>query len=273
MNNYTTTTTTSTLRNPNNNKPATGAILWEGDSLLTGAPIVAIATFKSTNRKTDNSVQTWILCADQTPIAANYTGADEAICGNCPLRGIADGNPARKLATGRACYVNVAQAPTSIFHAYKRGSYPRISAIDAHEIGIGRFVRLGAYGDPAAVPARIWQALLSGASSHTAYSHQSAYQGADFKADMFMQSADSLEMARGAWRDGNRTFRLVASVADIDPKNEILCPASDEFEAQKGYKKTCAQCGLCNGTRKGKVKSIAIPAHGGSKKHAIALLK
>jgi hypothetical protein len=118
-------------------------------------------------------------------------------------------------------------------------------------------VRLGTYGDPAAVPSDIWQALLSRASGHTAYSHQSGLSGAAFDASIMMQSADSLPEAEAAWDAGRRTFRIVQSVADIVKGKEILCPAS----AEAGKKVQCADCGLCAGAGT-KAKSIAIPAHG-----------
>jgi hypothetical protein len=66
-----------------------GIVIWEGPSRLDGAPIVAIATGlarSSSNEKTGPMVQTWILRQDQAPHVAQRTGADESVCGNCPLR-------------------------------------------------------------------------------------------------------------------------------------------------------------------------------------------
>jgi hypothetical protein len=72
-----------------------------------------------------------------------------------------------------------------------------------------------------------------------------------------MRSADSLSAAAFAWRDGQRTFRIVRDAADIIQGREILCPASKEA----GFKTTCHKCGLCGGASV-KAKSIAIVAHG-----------
>ena len=84
-------------------------ILWEGASLIDGAPIVVIASGlnASHNEKTGNMVQTYILRADVAPVAALRAGADVSICGDCPHRGNGDG-------TGRTCYVQVWQGPTSV---------------------------------------------------------------------------------------------------------------------------------------------------------------
>jgi hypothetical protein len=70
-------------------RPSNGVILYEGPSVIDGAPIVAIATgFKSpsSNDKTGTMIQVWILRADIAPHEAQKTGADESICGDCPMR-------------------------------------------------------------------------------------------------------------------------------------------------------------------------------------------
>ena len=95
-------------------------ILYEGPSMLDGAPIVAIATTgKSANRKTGDMIQTWILRQEWSPVDAVRYGADSSICGSCTHRGApAEGKP-------RTCYVNVGQAPQGIWRAWKAGRYPK----------------------------------------------------------------------------------------------------------------------------------------------------
>jgi len=39
-------------------KAPRGVVLWEGNSPLDGSPIICIATFKNSNRKTGNMIQT-----------------------------------------------------------------------------------------------------------------------------------------------------------------------------------------------------------------------
>ena len=241
-------------------------IIYEGPSLLDGQQIVVIATgmkAKSSNGKTGSMIQTWILLRDMDPREANKSGADYAICGECPHRGKATTALDKALAVERTCYVIIFQAPLNVWKTYHRGSYDR--AVDSEAIasvGDGNEVRLGSYGDPAAVPAYVWKALLSRASGNTGYSHQSGLDNADFVADIMMVSADNLAMAQAAWDKGHRTFRLVDSLDDITD-NEINCPASKEA----GQRTTCDKCGLCAGSSI-KAKSIAIVAHGNGAKYA-----
>ena len=241
-------------------------IIYEGPTLLDGQQIVVIATgikSKSSNGKTGGMIQTWILLRDIDPREANKSGADYGICGDCPHRGKATTALDKVLAAERTCYVILFQAPLNVWKTYHRGNYDR--AVDSEAIasvGTGRKVRLGSYGDPAAVPAYVWQALLSKSVGRTGYSHQSGLANADFVADIMMVSADNLAMAQGAWANGHRTFRVIDSVDDMD-KNEVLCPASKEA----GERTNCENCGLCAGSSI-KAKSIAIVAHGNGAKYA-----
>ena len=122
-----------------------GFIFYRGPSPIDGAPIIGIATLKSTNGKTGDMVQTWILREDVSPLDAIASKEDASICGACFHRG----NASRK----RTCYVDVGKAPQGIWKAYHRGSYVDLSD-DAETIAFlmrGRIVRMGAYGDPAMI--------------------------------------------------------------------------------------------------------------------------
>jgi hypothetical protein len=235
-------------------------VIYDGPSLIDGKPIVAIAQVKSGNRKTGDMVQTWILRSDIDPISASRTGEDISICGDCPHKG----KPSDKdkgWAVGRSCYVNLLFAPNGVYKAYKRGSYPIAAGHDAiRAIGLGLGVRLGSYGDPAAVPEYIWRSLTSAAEFVTAYTH-----GANTMADMVMTSADNAVQASDAWNKGERTFRVVSSLDKLIKGKEILCPASEEAKEMSGKAVTCASCKLCGGNSV-KAKSIAIVAHGAAKR-------
>lgn len=233
-------------------------VIYDGPSLIDGQPIVAIAQVDSGNKKTGNMVQTWILRSDIDPITASRTGADSSICGDCPHKGKPNNN-AKGWATDRTCYVNLLFAPNGVYKAYKRGIYSTMKGHDnIRAIGLLRGVRLGSYGDPMAVPSYVWESLCSGAEYVTAYTHQQ-----NTMPDLVMTSADSLTQAESAWEQGQRTFRVVASLDAIDKANEVLCPASQEA----GARVQCAQCKLCGGNSK-KAKSVAIVAHGSSKNKA-----
>lgn len=233
-----------------------GAIIYNGPSLLDGKPVTAVVTGlrqSSKNPKTGEMLQSYILRSDVHPREAIRVGADSSICGACPHRGrlerLADGTLKN---TGRTCYVNLLFGPGAIFKKIQRGEYPKIFP---SELGSGRFIRIGSYGDPAAIPFDIWQSLLENAKGHTGYTHQWHRCDPRFK-DIVMASVDSITEAQEAQSLGWRTFR-VAFPKDI-PRlpNEAICPASKEA----GKKLTCAECLACHGT--GPRGHIVIQAHG-----------
>lgn len=220
--------------------------IYEGPSALDGGPIVALAQTKSRNVKTGDMMQTFILRTDMDPITANRTGADESICGACPLKGKThqgEGGTAKE----RTCYVTLAHAPLAKFKTLSKYQVCE----DRVALGRGRKIRIGTYGDGMAVPHFVWEELLREAAGWTAYTHQW-----NFFPEVYMTSVENIEQAKKAWARGERTFRIVSSVEDIT-SNEVLCPASKEA----GYRTDCAKCGLCKGTSS-KAKSIAIPSHG-----------
>jgi len=228
-------------------------ILYRGPSRIDGAPIVVIGVWPAgsvTNAKTGRMVQTFILRADQSPIEAIQSAADSSICGSCRHR-----DPAGGFAN-RSCYVNIGQAPTSVYRAFIRGSYPVLSAAKIRELGTGRMVRLGTYGDPAAAPAEVWRDLVSGAIGHTGYTHQ---WRAEFSLDLralCMASVDSARELEDARAAGWRTFRVRTESEALAPL-EFACPAS----AEAGKKVLCIECKACNGST-GRKGSPAIIAHG-----------
>jgi hypothetical protein len=223
------------------------AIIYNGPSLLDGKPIVVIATYSKRNSKTGHVVQTYILRADINPLEASKTGEDFSICGRCVMRGTPTDDPARKQAKGRRCYVNLGQGVLIVWKSFRRGVYQEGSARD---MGRGRFVRVGTYGDPGAVPSAVWDELLSEATTWTAYSHQSGW-----RPDIAMQSADDYHSAALHWKAGRRTFRVIADLGHLDHTHEALCPASKEA----GRRVQCTACKLCKGGTA--AKSIAIVEH------------
>ena len=224
-------------------------VIYRGPSLLDGAPIVVIATFSKRNKKTCGMVQTYILREDVNPLEASKTGADVSICGTCPHRGTPTDDPKAKQAKGRTCYVILGQGVLVTWRAFQRGVY---QPADPAAIGRGRMVRLGTYGDPAAVPSQVWDALLFEAAGWTGYSHQSGY-----RPDMVMQSADTYQQALAFWQAGARTFRVLQNLAELDTAREVLCPASKEA----GRRTTCESCKLCAGLATRSPKSVAIVLH------------
>lgn len=224
-----------------------GFVFYDGPSLIDGAPIVAIAVLASDNGKTGDMVQTYILRADVDPVSALRTGEDRSICGDCVHRPANDG----------ACYVNVAQSVQSVYWAWFRGSYELVAPIVGARTIEGRKLRMGAYGDPAAVPAQFWKQLAKYTAGHSGYTHQWRHPIARGLRTLVMASADSASDRDLARSMGWRTFR-VRTADEILGAREIVCPASPEG----GDRRQCATCLACDGAdRAGKV-SVAIIVHG-----------
>lgn len=236
---------------------ANGVLLYRGASLINGEPVVAIATGTtrvSTNRKTGAFVQVYVLPEDESPLDALFSGRDEAVCGACPLRPKALGDGTRTLGP---CYVNVGQGPLAVYRAYRRGGYPEFNPQAHLELFRGQLVRLGAYGDPAAVPLAVWEAICSVARNWTGYTH--AWKTADPGLARFcMASVESVADRGEALRMGYRTFRVRLPEQPLE-KGEFVCPASEEA----GHRMTCADCKACSGSRGGgRNASPAIVVHG-----------
>jgi hypothetical protein len=212
-----------------------GFVLYEGPSELDGAPIVVIATgFKgrSRNRKIGTMIQTWIMRADMHPVEA-LSGADRSICGDCPHR--------KQQETGkRSCYVQVGRAPAAVWRCYQRGGYAPLPSAD---LLIGRTLRLGSYGDPAAVPADVWMPLLSRVVGHTGYTHQWRSPVGAWARGILQASCDGMADYLDATAHGWGTFH-VAPKGTTMPKGVAHCAASKE----RGAKTTCEACLLCSGT-------------------------
>ena len=226
-------------------------IIYKGPSLLDGKPIVVIATYSNRNTKTGKVLQTYIIRSDISPLEASKSGQDFSICGDCKFRGTPTTDPDRRQAVKRDCYVNLGQGPTIVYKSFVRGVYPMSCSVSSREIlGLDRIVRIGTYGDPAAVPSWVWDQLLKQCKSWLAYSHQSGW-----RPDIAMQSADTMAEAVEHWKAGHRTFRVIADLGDLDTTKEILCPASKEA----GRRVQCTACKLCKGSSP--AKSIAIVQH------------
>lgn len=218
-----------------------GSLLYDGRSMLAPHdPIVGIVTHGSHNDKTGPMYQLWILLADQTPLHAVREGNDQSICGDCRHR-------------NSTCYVNTAWAPTNIYEAYRKRRYPR----GLREIPPGTSIRLGAYGDPAALPLGLIESLMSLPwKGWTGYTHQWKAARVQPYKQWLMASVDTEQEQEEAKRLGWRTFRCAPPLSS-KVANEISCPAS----AEMGHRVTCDQCRLCMGTTK-PAKDILIYLHG-----------
>lgn len=238
-----------------------GVILYQGPSLIDGAPIVVIANrivADSNNAKTGAMVQTFIIRQDMRPLDAARLGYDYSICGHCPHRPSNAGS----------CYVNIGRSVESVFGAYQRGRYA-VLHVDYDvsllpDLFADSIFRLGSYGDPAAAPFRVWQHATRLVRARNGYTHQ----WRDFPAfsSLCMASVDSEAQAVEARSSGWRTFRVRAVGAPLMSGAEVVCPASEEA----GKRTTCSECRACGGTSAKARASITIIAHGATSKRFAA---
>ena len=241
-----------------------GLVVYDGPSQWDGAPIVTIVTGigrSSSNPKTGDMLQSWILLRDVHPYEGVVSGLDESICGHCRHRRNAQGH--------RSCYVSM-NAPGAIWKAFHAGKY---EAVDPEEAGewIGglrparrRKLRIGAYGDPAMVPPDVWRSLVRHCTLTTGYTHQWRTMPTVYR-EFCMASVDTPKEAADAAALGYRTFRCTSSGDDL-LKDEIVCPASEEA----GKLTTCEDCGLCAGSMEGRsnrIPMVAITVHGRGAKY------
>lgn len=231
-------------------------VVYRGPSAINGAPIVAVLTgldLSSRNPKTGPMAQLWILPADEAPHHAVRSGADVAVCGDCPLRP----SVAQR---GQACYVATYQAPRSVWQHRRNQPVDLASAVRAVK---GKALRLGAYGDPAAIPrsAGVIQKLAKSAGTWTGYTHQWRARSAKWLAKYVMASLDpgttAAELA-ACHVKGWRSFRA-ETIANPVRGREIVCPATTAAAAK------CIDCRLCDGWRGARTarqpKSIVIALH------------
>jgi hypothetical protein len=229
-------------------------IIYRGPSMIDGEEIVVIATglrSASTNAKTGAMVQTWILRADLSPIDALRTGADKSICGGCQHR------PKRHDGAKyyeRSCYVNIATAPTGIFKKFARGGYPVIAPADLPALFADLAVRMGSYGDPAAVPVQVWDLVTREARALTGYTHQWKSARLRDVTRYCVASCDTEKDLAKARALGLGTFRVAPKGAPA-MAGEIVCPASEEA----GRLTDCASCLMCDGSKR---NNVVIQAHG-----------
>lgn len=244
-------------------------ILYEGASLIDGrTPIVAILTGvfdPSTNAKTGPLAQLWIMLQDLPHGKSLATGQDAGVCGACPF------------AAGRGCYVT-GRSVSAIWKAYKAGAYGAVVAPEAAAATllfqikrrIIQGIRLGAYGDPVALPLDIVERLVipvrDAGAAVTGYTHawRPEYRLAGQPEPdpewrrYLMASCHHRRDVESARLQGWRPFTLLREAPEgADPyvwattqareQGVALCPAGSE--RPEHLRVTCSQCGGCNGSK------------------------
>lgn len=227
------------------------SIVWQGVSLIDRkTPIHVLLVPDSGNAKTGPVWQAYIVRADITPLAAIKARDTSATCGTCPLQ-------------QAGCYAERMQGLISLGRTMEARGYPTVTLADACAAlaSSGSALRIGAYGDPAAVPVEVWAALAVAATKGwTGYTHQ--WRACDPELRQYvMASCDTADDADDAQALGWRTFRVrqVAPTGGIEGQraNEVICPASHERDVT-----TCENCRLCEGLGRGPSRrNVAIIDH------------
>jgi hypothetical protein len=248
-----------------------GAVLWEGPSLIDGRPVAAVITGlwrNSDNAATGPMLQTWVLRTDVDPNRAVRLGWDKSVCGDCPLRG-------RKRGEGfdtRRCYVLPHQAPLNIWKQMASGRYQAAGVGQGGEYPRrlvdrvrGRSLRIGSYGDPAAVPWWVWSALVEAqgpGAARTGYTHQ--WRTCDRRLQQFvMASTESPLDTHRARALGWKTFRVRMPEDQLMP-SEFWCPKDRDED-----RLTCEECGACRGGMFTGQKTPSTRAHGSAPKMGV----
>jgi len=220
--------------------------------------------YGSTNSKTGDGVQIWILPSDWVVRGKDAMHDDEASCLDCP----------HSKRANRTCYVRKGNAEmglkskvASLHKAYTLGKLeilPMSSAMDEVSKCAGKFVRFGAYGEPVLLGESVVSAIASASSNWTGYTHQWRNPQYSWANKYFMASVETTALRDVSHRLGWRSFHVIINtdkqstnhVVQMHDKVEVVCPASKEA----GYKTTCNKCGLCKGTSS-KARSIKIIKH------------
>ena len=211
-------------------------ILFRGRSRLTKARewfnvvVTGLSERRSKNSKTGKMAQIWILPDKPVAIVDNKEQAKEnrkIICGDCEL-----------LKTN-SCYVNVAWAPTAIQKAVRNNSYP---PLDINKLE-NESVRFGSYGEPSIIPLRLVRKIVKIAKMYTGYTHQFSKKWCQPYKKYFMASCNSKSDKELANKLGWRSFRIGSSIEDV-LEDEVLCPASFEYELKSGRRSNCLKCNL-----------------------------
>tara|TARA_R100001480_G_scaffold150812_4_gene151739 strand:+ start:4096 stop:4935 length:840 start_codon:yes stop_codon:yes gene_type:complete len=223
-------------------------VLYKGISLLDNeTPIMVVMsgfTKDSTNGKTGPLVQLYILPVHETPKDIYFSGSS-AVCGDCKYNG------------NNGCYVRWSNLGSVWKSAKSQSAIPMTLS---KEFLRGLRVRVGAAGDPAAVPVSVWSKLLSTCENYTGYTHQWNKPEYQDMQDLFMASVDNARENEKARALGWNTFFVTDNEKEAKEEG-IRCLASTDKKDMHGLPMTCSTCMLCNGKSR-RQKTITEVLHG-----------
>ena len=238
-------------------------ILYHGPAAAPYRGTVTAVLFRSLdNPKTGPTLAIAILPGTgMTAVSDRTQGEDGACCGACPFRSVAGGG-------NGGCYVSsvalmgYTAAARSAWQADAHG-FP-----SAWPMRHGRPLplRLGAYGDPAALPAHVIRSVRAhaGASGAHVWGYTHGWAKRPDLADMCMASVESSAGQARAVAKGWRVYRIVRDAS------ELATTGLQECESSTGL--ACVDCRKCAGTGAAADNGRAIIVHGPSAKRAASVI-
>lgn len=224
-------------------KPINGVELYRGPSSIDGKDIAVVATClkrRSKNVKTGPMIQTYLFGTCWLPTMAKNLGADFSVCGDCPAR--------------KGCYVNLRET-NAVWNSWVDGRIPKFEVTKHAEMFVGKKIRFGTYGDPAAAPLSAWSDMMKLCSGWTGYTQRWAaldvHEWGWLMASS-MNPTKTVEAEKLGWR--------VFTISKTPIIGSRLCPASQG-------KTTCNKCSTCCGNKRSRAKSIWTRPHGPKAKY------
>lgn len=211
-----------------------------------GGRVAVVASDDSKNTKTGSCVQVSYL----DPRPWDQAFKSKASCGTCPL-----------LKTGCYAWGASSMAWASSHKALLKRIVEDKGIQQIEDAVAGRFVRIGAVGDPGTAP-KVSVEIAQASDGWTSYTHAWKSPLAKALKAISMASVERRRDRDKAWAEGWRTFRVARRDDKRLDKGEIWCPSSETLH--------CVDCGLCSGTAVGRhgPRGIVIPAHGPGKTQA-----
>lgn len=221
--------------------------VYQTENLL-GQDVLIEIQHESSNSKTGNAVQIWIIPKEW--VTTGNMSNDSASCMDCI-------HSKRK---DKTCYVRKGMAELGLrskVRSLQKGC-EILSISEMHqEIPKlrGKFIRFGAFGEPVLLGEDMVRDICAVSKGWTGYTHQWHMPQYQWASEYFMASADNVHLSKKAESKGWRTFMTLERSEDM-VDGMVLCPASKEA----GRKVTCIECKLCKGNTS-KAKSIQIYKH------------
>lgn len=243
-------------------------ILYHGPAAKPYRGTISVVLFRSSsNPKTGDCLAIAILPGEGVDAVRDRSlGLDRPACGTCPLRSIMSGGKG-------GCYVS--SVALMGYAGAARSAWDRPVGIPADlsntwpsRGGSPLPLRLGAYGDPAAIPPDVVGELIGAGDAAGAwtwgYTHGWRHSGAQHLRDVCMASVESEAGHRQAVTLGWRVYRIVTGSDAIGATGLVEC--------ESAIGTACTDCGQCRGSN-GEGEGRAIVVHGPSVRRATEVLE